>query len=197
MEVPLYQRKNVSLSDCLALYQGPVLTYSCLFENGNCFLRFQKKKKSAFTRCVLEWFLPVQKKTQQRLKPVPALMGTCALTGIHHRDVIVFHEPPFPSIHTSTAKRRRQKSLLWRAFLKTHVFGDRFYRIRVNGRPNWREKILFQTKTYMWTGPKLPCCFSCVFLKKIQTPRSRIIKKAFPVDMHAAVRPTKPETSMA
>ena len=81
-----------------------------------------------------------------------------------------FHKPPFPSIHTSTAKRRRQKSLLWRAFLKTHVFGDRFYRIRVDGRPNWRKKILFQTKTYMWTGPKLPCCFSRVFLKKIQTP---------------------------
>ena len=60
MEVPLYQRKNVSLCDCLALYQGPVLTYSCLFENGNCFLRFQKKKIRVHT--LRSWMVCPSKK---------------------------------------------------------------------------------------------------------------------------------------
>ena len=37
---------------------------------------------------------------------------------------------------------------LWRAFLKRCTFGDRFYWIRVDGRPNWKLKTLrFQTKT--------------------------------------------------
>ena len=38
--------------------------------------------------------------------------------------------------------------------LKRCVFRDRFYRKRVYGRPNWREKNLhFQEKTDIWTGP--------------------------------------------
>ena len=40
------------------------------------------------------------------------------------------------------------KSPLWRAFLKRYVFGDRFHRIRADGRPNRRKKNLrFQIKT--------------------------------------------------
>ena len=38
-----------------------------------------------------------------------------------------------------TAKRYFQKSPLGRAFLKRWVFGDRFQRIRVDGRPNRRK----------------------------------------------------------
>ena len=108
-----------------------------------------------------------------------------------------FHEPPFPSIHTSTAKRRRQKSLLWRAFLKTNVFGDRFYRIRVDGRPNWRKKNPFSNKNLHVDGTKASLLFFTHFPEKNSNNPSRIIIKTFPVDMHAAGRPTKPETSMA
>ena len=44
-------------------------------------------------------------------------------------------KPLFSFIHSCTAKRHFQKSPLWRAFLKRCVFGDRFQRIRVDGRP--------------------------------------------------------------
>ena len=63
-------------------------------------------------------------------------------------DIIVFENLRF---RPSTSKRKAgvfKKSLLWRAFLKRYVFGDRFHLIRVDGRPNWRKKnIGFQTKT--------------------------------------------------
>ena len=47
-------------------------------------------------------------------------------------------------------KWRFQKSPLRRAFSKRCVFGDRFDRIRVNGRLNRRKNLRSQTKTDTW-----------------------------------------------
>ena len=65
---------------------------------------------------------------------------------INHR----IRKPPFSSVHTQTKSHRFQKSLLWRAFLKGSVFSDRFYQVRVDGRPKKKKKyISFETKTDM------------------------------------------------
>jgi len=47
-----------------------------------------------------------------------------------------------------TSGRRFKNSLLWRAFLRGCVFGDRLNRIRVHVRPHRRQKknVRFQTK---------------------------------------------------
>jgi len=58
-------------------------------------------------------------------------------------DIIVFENLRF-----RPSKRKREasvfkKSPLWRAFLKRCVLGDRFYQIRVDGRPDWGIKYPF------------------------------------------------------
>ena len=100
---------------------------TCLLENGDF---FSFSKKSTSTRCVFESFLPVHTKTRSWLKTVPSLMGACAFTGILQPGVI-----SLSSIYTSAAKRRLQKSPLWRELLK-RCFFDSFQGVIVDSRPN-------------------------------------------------------------
>ena len=100
---------------------------TCLFENGDFFFF---SKKSTSTRCVFESFLPVHTKTRSWLKMVPSLMGACAFTGILEPGVI-----SLSSIYTSAAKRRFQKSPLWRELLK-RCFFDSFHGAIVDSTPN-------------------------------------------------------------
>ena len=71
---------------------------------------------------------------------------------IRHR----FRKVPVFTVHTETRKRRFQA--LWRAFLESCVFGDRFNRIRVDGRRIRKEKVAVSNENgYVWTGAKSVC----------------------------------------
>ena len=100
---------------------------TCLLENGDF---FSFSKKSTSTRCVFESFLPVHTKTRSWLKTVPSLMWACAFTSILQPGII-----SLSSIYTSAAKRRFQKSPLWRELLK-RCFFDSFHGVIVDSRPN-------------------------------------------------------------
>ena len=49
----------------------------------------------------------------------------------------------FTAIHTKTHKRRFQIYPLWRAFSNLCVYGERFHRLRVEGRPKRIKKFAF------------------------------------------------------
>ena len=62
---------------------------------------------------------------------------------------------PFADYDTRSSEYRRrfQKYSFWRAFLKRCVFGARFQRICVDGRPNPRKKIsVFKQKRILVDG---------------------------------------------
>ena len=64
-------------------------------------------------------------------------MGACAFTGIQHYDVIVFKNCFHPT--TRVQQNGFFKNLYSEErFRKDSFFGDRFYQIRVDGRPNRR-----------------------------------------------------------
>ena len=69
---------------------------------------------------------------------------------------------PFADYDTRSSACRRlvQKYSFWRAFLKRCDFGDRFQRIRVDGRPNRRKNLRFQTKavTCGWSLSRRTSC---------------------------------------
>ena len=50
-------------------------------------------------------------------------------------------------IHSKTQKRRFQKFPLWRAFSKSCIFGHRFHRIRVDGRPIRKGNVASSNET--------------------------------------------------
>ena len=49
----------------------------------------------------------------------------------------------FTAVHTKTHKRRFQIYPLWRAFSNLCVYGERFHRLRVEGRPKRIKKFAF------------------------------------------------------
>ena len=49
----------------------------------------------------------------------------------------------FTAVHTKTHKRRFQIYALWRAFSNLCVYGERFHRLRVDGRPKRIKKFAF------------------------------------------------------
>ena len=49
----------------------------------------------------------------------------------------------FTAVHTKTHKRSFQIYLLWRAFSNLCVYGERFHRLRVDGRPKRIKKFAF------------------------------------------------------
>ena len=74
-----------------------------------------------------------------------------------------FRKVPISSVHTYTQKQRFQKVPLWRAFSKSSIFIDRFYRTRVDGNPIRQEKAAFSNENgYVFTGPKAR--FTCIRL---------------------------------
>ena len=78
-------------------------------------------------------------------------LGTFALSGIQQLYVIFFKKNL--CFHPFTRVRSFQNSPPWRAFLKRWVFGNCFRWIRVNDRPNRKNKSLISNKNgYMWTG---------------------------------------------
>ena len=106
---------------------------SLLLKTKIFFLRFQKKYASKCT--IFESFSPFHTKTLKQWKYDSITYGACAILVVydvwHHR-----RKPPFSSVHTEMRSRRFLKSPLRSAFLKSFVFGDRFHRLRVDGRPN-------------------------------------------------------------
>ena len=67
----------------------------------------------------------------------------------------------FAAVHTKTHKRRFQIYPLWRAFSNLCFYGERFHRLRVDGRPERIKKFAF-TIVFVWTGPKPVTCV-CTF----------------------------------
>lgn len=59
-----------------------------------------------------------------------------------------------PGVHTRTRRRFSFfKFPFWTAFLKSCLFGDRFHQIRVDGRPNRKEKVAFSNENgYVYMG---------------------------------------------
>ena len=49
----------------------------------------------------------------------------------------------FTAVHTKTHRRRFQIYPLWRAFSNLCVYGERFHRLRVDGRPKCIKKFAF------------------------------------------------------
>ena len=49
----------------------------------------------------------------------------------------------FTAVHTKTHRRRFQIYPLWRAFSNLCVYGERFYRLRVDGRPKCIKRFAF------------------------------------------------------
>ena len=49
----------------------------------------------------------------------------------------------FTAVHTKTHKQRFQIYPLWRAFSNLCVYGERFHRLRVDGRPKRIKKFAF------------------------------------------------------
>ena len=49
----------------------------------------------------------------------------------------------FTAVHTKTHRRRFQIYPLWRAFSNLCVYGERFHRLRVDGRPKRIKKFAF------------------------------------------------------
>ena len=64
-----------------------------------------------------------------------------------------FRKYTFTAVHTKTHRRRFQIDPLWRAFSNLCVYGERFHRLRVDGRPKRIKKFAF-TIVFVWTGPK-------------------------------------------
>ena len=66
----------------------------------------------------------------------------------------------FTAVHTKTHKRRFQIYPLWRAFSNLCVYGERFHRLRVDGRPKRTKRLRLLafafTIVFVWTGPKFP-----------------------------------------
>ena len=72
---------------------------------------------------------------------------------IQHYDVIVFEKFRFHRPQEN-AKTEFSNFLLWRAFLRSFVFGYCFHRICVDGRPIRKEKVAFSYENgYVWTAP--------------------------------------------
>ena len=72
---------------------------------------------------------------------------------IQHCDVIVFEKFRFTVQNEEKTKTEFQKFPLWKEFSKSCVFGQRFHRIRVDGRPICKEKVALLTENgYAWTG---------------------------------------------
>ena len=67
----------------------------------------------------------------------------------------------FTAVHTKTHQRRLQIYPLWRAFSNLCFYGERFHRLRVDGRPKRIKKFAFFllaiafTIVFVWTGPKV------------------------------------------
>ena len=78
-------------------------------------------------------------------------LGAFAFSGIQQLYVIFFKKNL--CFHPFKRVRSFQNSSLWRAFFKRCVFGDCLNWIRVNDRPNRKNKSLISNKNgYMWTG---------------------------------------------
>ena len=60
-----------------------------------------------------------------------------------HFDVL--RKYTFTAVHTKTHKRRFLIYPLWRAFSNLYVYGERFYRLRVDGRPKRIKEFAFTT----------------------------------------------------
>ena len=58
-------------------------------------------------------------------------------------NVSVFTAFTFTAVHTKTHRRRFQVHPLWRAFSNLCVYGERFHRLRVDGRPKRIKKFAF------------------------------------------------------
>ena len=58
-----------------------------------------------------------------------------------------FQRVPFSSVHTCTRKQRFQNVPLWRAFLRSSVFIDRFHRYVWTKVVSVKKKLRFQLKT--------------------------------------------------
>ena len=97
--------------------------------------------ENAPTRSVFESFSPVHTKTRKRYPLLSMRHATMYVNDVFWCMTSSYSKPPFLSVHTKKKSWRFQKCLPWRAFLERWVFGDRFHRIRVGGRPNRRKKI--------------------------------------------------------
>ena len=58
----------------------------------------------------------------------------------------------FMAVHTKTQKRRFQIYPLWRPFSNLCVYGERFHRLRVDGRPKRIKKSLRLQSSSCWRG---------------------------------------------
>lgn len=128
-------------------YLGPVYTYSDILENGLFSSVFQKntcltdrQRIGIVFACLFEIV------NQWKYDGIP--YGACVVLVVNDAWHHCIRKHPLLSL--TARKRRSQRFLkisLWRAFQKRCVFCDRFGGIRVDGRPNRREKSPFQTKT--------------------------------------------------
>ena len=60
----------------------------------------------------------------------------------------------YTAVHTKTHKGRFQIYPLWRAFSNLCVYGERFHRLRVDGRAKRLRLLAFAfTIVFVWTGP--------------------------------------------
>ena len=113
----------------------PSCCVSSLLLKTKIFFPFSKTKYAS--KCtIFESFSLFHTKTPNQWKYDSITYGACAILVVydvwHHR----IRKPPFSSVHTEMRSRRFLKSPLRSAFLKSLVFGDRFHRIRVDGRRN-------------------------------------------------------------
>ena len=119
------------------------------FWNGDFFLRFAKKYTS--TRSIFESFSPVHTKTlnngkslENRLHPSQSMRYASSKWCITswYSKTSVFVRP-----HVNEGPE----------VLKRYIFGDRFNRIRVDGRPNRRKKISVFKQKWIHVDAALVC----------------------------------------
>ena len=70
-----------------------------------------------------------------------------------------FHPSTEQALKDARTTFNSQKILLWRAVLKSCVFGGRFHRVRMDAGPIWRRKNIpwFSNENgYNWTSPTRP-----------------------------------------
>ena len=130
------------------------------FKIDRLFLRFQNEGKKSIASSHLNNFcFPLGRKRKSDRKRYHSL-GACAFSR-QIREMLArdmkwiptpgrnrFQKPPFPSIHTSTAKRPRfQKSALWRAFVKRSVVTVLTGYVWTVGKPGGKNHLRLQTNT--------------------------------------------------
>ena len=70
-----------------------------------------------------------------------------------------FHPSTEQALKDARTTFNSQKILLWRAVLKSCVFGGRFHRVRMDAGPIWRRKNILSFSNengYNWTSPTRP-----------------------------------------